>query len=575
MATQRTFRPWSRRFAVWAPLVLLLVLVGGPLLVAQRHPGGDGPHMLGIAMRLGWELRTGQLFAFVSHFMSLVAPHPPGAYVPATLLYALLGPHAAVPVLAGLCWLALAWDGGVRMLRHTPGRAWVLAVGLAATPLVWHQVDNYGVDIASAALVAQALSWLMASDGLRDRRASLLAGAWIGAGFWVKYTFPIFLFAPCLVLLADTAWVAFRRHPDWRARATHGLILCGGLALVGGPLLAFRGREIARYVTHSATLDGSDETIDSLGSSFGADVSSFDFHMFYPAVLKDLLGWPGTVLLALGLVLLALELRRNRGGLRDSVLLLVCVGSGIAVLSLLNSKADRYLLPVMLPVMVLGLSALGASVWRAVLPVVVFAAPILFLWRDFSGWTHGLPTEAVTAWGPTSGNARRAPPGRRFEHLASTQLSQWGTWPRVEEAFRPIDVNIAKWQLDVILADMHTRIGSDTGTVGLCLTEQNGTPGFGLFLMAAEQQGLHWEFATVRVLRGQGDDGQLRTFQFRGPFSNLDDEETPFPTLFVSYRQGGYSPPLAYLMSLPATDATTYKLPSGLEGQVVTLPMTP
>ena len=180
-------------------------------------------------------------------------------------------------------------------------------------------------------------------------------------------------------------------------------------------------------------------------------------------------------------------------------------------------------------------------------------------------------TEAVTAWGPTDGNARRAPAGRRFEHLASVQLSKWGSWPKVDEAFRPIDVEVSSWQLDRIIEDMHRRVGSDTGVVGLCLTEQTGTPGFGLFLMAAEKQGLHWDFVTVMVLRGQGAGGAPRTFQFRGPFMDFTEEESTFPTMFVSYRDGGHSPQLSYLKSLSTKDATLYSLPSGLAGQVVTL----
>lgn len=571
MATRRTLRPWLRRLAVWIPLVLLAVLVGGPLLVAQRHPGGDGPHMLGIAMRMGWELRSGQLFTFVSHFMSLVAPHPPGAYVPATVLYALLGPHAAVPALAGLSWLLLAYNGGVRLIRRTPGRAWLLALGLAATPLMWHQVDNYGVDIASAALVAQALSWLMASEGLTNRRASLLAGVWIGAGFWVKYTFPVFLFAPCVVVILETLWVAVRRREGWLQRAQNGLVLCGGLVVVAGPLFAAKGREILNYVLHSATLDGSDETVDNLGASFGADVSPFDFQMFYYAVLKDLFGWPGLVLILVGVVFLLVDFRKHREGLRDILLTVACLASSLVVLASLNSKADRYLLPLVLPLLALGVSGLGASLWRAVLPVVVFAAPVLFLWRDFSGWTQGMSTETVTAWGPTSGNDRRAPSGRRFEHLASVQLSKWGSWPKVDEAFRPIDVEVGSWQLDAIVRDMRQRVGGDTGVVGLCLTEQSGTPGFGLFLMAAEQQGFHWDFVTVMVLRGKGAGGAPRTFQFRGPFMDFTEEESTFPTMFVSYRENGHSPQRSYLETLSTSDASMYKLPNGLAGQVVTL----
>ena len=78
---------WLARIWAATPLVVLLGGLGWPLAMAGRHPGADGPHMLGIAMRLGWELRTGQLFAAIDHASGMVAPHPPGAYLPVTPLY--------------------------------------------------------------------------------------------------------------------------------------------------------------------------------------------------------------------------------------------------------------------------------------------------------------------------------------------------------------------------------------------------------------------------------------------------------------------------------------------------------
>ncbi|HCH63831.1 MAG TPA: hypothetical protein DFR83_13580 [Deltaproteobacteria bacterium] len=558
---------------IWAnsPLVVLLAAVGWPLAMAGRHPGADGPHMLGIAMRLGWEVRSGQLFTALDHASGLVAPHPPGAYLPVTLLYALLGPLETVPVLAGLCWLGLLMMGGMRMLRRTPGRAWVMALGLAAVPLVWHQLDNYGVDLASAAMVSMALSWLMASDGLTERRASLWAGVWIGAGFWVKYTFPIFLFVPCVLVLLETLWVVVRRQPDARARIENGLWLTGGLLLVVGPLMLLSGSEIANYVFHSASLDGQDETVDNLGSSFGADVSPFDVQMFYSAVLKDVWGWPGLALLATGLLVGLWQLRHDRSARRDTLLCLASIVSSYLVLAQLNVKADRYLLPMMAPLLMVGLVPLAGGLLRPLLPIGVLAVPVLFLWRDFSGWTQGMDADSTTLWGPTASGDRFAPSGRQFEHTASVQLAQWGRWPRVEEAFRPIHVPVDQWNLSAVVQEMHRRAGPDAEVVGLCLTERAGTPGFGLFLMEAEKLGYHWDFASVMVLRGAGASGKPRTFQFRGPFMAGEDDTSAFDVLFVSYQTSGHSPQRNYLESLSVTDAESFRMPGGLGGQVVTL----
>lgn len=554
------------RALMWAPLVALVALIGPALQAGSRNATADGPHMLGIAMRLGWMLREGAVGEALRSAMTLIAPHPPGAYLPATALYAALGPSAAVAHAAGLLWLLLLWDGAVRLMRAQGwdgSRAWVLALGAAATPLYWGQLDSYGVDLGSAAVTAQALGWLVASDGLRDRRAAALAGAWIGAGFWVKYTFPVFLYLPCL-LVALHAVVDLARGADGaRGRIVSGLALTASTAALLGPLALISGQNILGYVLHSATPEDS-EIVGNLGSAFGPSASPFDIQFFYAAVLKDLWGWPGLALLATGLALAAREAPRRWAAL----LSLSAALGALPVLTHLDIKADRYLTPLLAPLLCVALPPLAAR-WRALLPIATLAAPVLFLWRDFSGWTHGLPIAEVDAFSAVAAEQRRAPTNRDFDHRASEQLARWGAWPKVEEPFRPITTELAAWKLDEILLAMHERYGQREGQVGLCLTEQSGTPGFGMFLMAAERLDLHWDFVTTMVLPGQGAGGQLRTFQFVGPFKQGDDEQVWVDVLFVSHRRGGQSPQRAYLESLQTTDTQSFALPGGLEGQVV------
>jgi len=558
--------PLRQRLFSVLPLAGLLALIGPALHAGSRSVTGDGPHMLGISMRLGWLVRSGQLGEALSGALSLVAPHPPGAYLPPAAVYAVAGPTDAAPLLAGLLWLALAWDGMVRLLdaQDLPrSRSWVLALGLAATPLFWHQADNYGVDLASAAATIQALSWLVASDGLRSRRAALLAGAWVGAGFWVKYTFPVFLYLPCLLVLLHVVVDLARRTADAKARVLNGLGLTAATAVLLGPLAALSGQNILGYVLHSAAPEDS-EIVGNLGSSFGPSVSASDIQLFYVAVLKDLWGWPGLALVGVGV---ALALARTPKRWAVVVSLSVVVGA-LPVLTHLDIKADRYLTPLLAPLLCVALPPLAGR-WLAAIPLAVLAAPVLFLWRDYSGWTHGLPLAEVTAFEAVAAERRRAPLNRDFEHIASAQLSAWGAWPKVEEPFRPITTETRAWQLDEILTAMHERYGAREGRVGLCLTEQSGTPGFGLFLMAAEQLGLHWDLVTVMVLRGQEADGSPRTFQFVGPFKQGDDEKVSLDVMFVSYRRGGQSPQRSYLESLETSNPAVFSLPGGMEGQVV------
>jgi hypothetical protein len=523
--------------------------------------------MLGISMRLGWLVRTGQLYDALSNWMGLVAPHPPGAYLPAALLYALTGPMSWAYLIVGLFWVALLWDGMVRLLTaqgYAASQAWVLAVGLAATPLVWHQVDNFGVDLACAAVTVQALSWLVASRMLRDRRGAVMAGAWVGAGFWVKYTFPIFLFVPCALVLGAVLVGAVRRVPDWWEQVNNGLLLTGATVLTLGPLALLNGSNIVSYVFHSAAPADS-EIVGNLGSSFGPGVSAFDQGAFYLAVLRDLWGWPGLVMLGVGLVLVAWRTPRCW----EAALALSTVVGALLVLTELDIKADRYITPMLAPLLCVALPPLAAGWLSALLPLGVLAAPVLFLWRDYSGWTHGLPLAEVTAFSVVDSSRRYAPTGRDFEHLASKQLRTWGAWPRVEEPFRPFTTALDQWRVDEVLEAMHARKGTRDGMVGLCLTEVHGTPGFGVFLMAAERMGLHWDLVTVMVLRGQEADGTPRTFQFVGPFKQGEDEHVELDVMYFSYRSGGGNPQLRYLQTLETRNTETFSLPGGMEGAVV------
>jgi hypothetical protein len=546
------------------PLAALVGLIAGAVQASGRVPAEDAPHILGISMRLGWlmsELRLGEA---LGNWLSLVAPHPPGAYLPTALLYALLGPSDQVPLLAALGWLLVLRNGGLRILeaQGLERRVWVLDLGLAASVLVWRQIDNNGVDLASAAMAAQCLGWLAASRGLRLRRASVLAGLWLGLGFWVKYTFPIVLFLPCVVVAVWVLVDRVRLREEGWTRVVNGLLLCGGLALTLGPLALVSGDNILGYVALST--EATSETVASLGATEGPSVSAFDKRFFYLAVLKDLWGWPGLALLVVGFLVGLWEQRRQ---LMTTAVVASAALGGVLVLSSLTMKGDRYALPVVLPVLVVALPALARR-WLIPTAPLVLALPLLFIWRDYSGWTHGQAIEDVRAWGEVPAAERRAPSGRGFEHSAEVQLRTWGAWPRVEDPYRPFTIHLDGWALEEVIAELARRQPDPEGLVGLCLTERTGTPGFGVYLMEAERQGLHWNFVTVMVLNGSGPDGGPRTFQFYGPFQQGDDVVVQPPVMFVSYNNN--NPQKRYLDSLGGLGPRRFEL-SGLTGVVVEL----
>ena len=86
-----------------------------------RHPGGDGPHILGTATRLAQLLFDGEWTLFVVCFSSLLGPHPPFAYVPFMGVELFTGGSTETSHLwAGALVVWLCWDG----IRRLGGSVW-------------------------------------------------------------------------------------------------------------------------------------------------------------------------------------------------------------------------------------------------------------------------------------------------------------------------------------------------------------------------------------------------------------------------------------------------------------------
>ena len=160
-----------------------------------RHPGGDGPHILGTATRLAQLLLDGEWTLFVVCFSSLLGPHPPFAYVPFMSVEVFLGGSTSTSHLwAGALVIWLCWDGLRRLGGSLFGYFWMISL----TP-IWLQAEIAGIDLVAGATVIQSISHLAKSEGLRHRWHVLGWGAWMGAAFMTKYTAPMFLWAPCIV----------------------------------------------------------------------------------------------------------------------------------------------------------------------------------------------------------------------------------------------------------------------------------------------------------------------------------------------------------------------------------------
>jgi hypothetical protein len=502
-----------------------------------RSPGADGPHALGIAMRLGQLLREGALGEFSWSFRSLLAPHPPGAYVPALLVQALMGPGEHRHLLAaGLVWL-LIWDAG-RRLGGGPLAGHLTLLWAAAGGLAWQQAESYGVDFVAAAAVAQALSWLAASEALGQRRAAFGWGAWMGAAFLVKYTAPFFLWAPCLI---GGLWVLLGGR--WR-QLGWGL---GGWAVVAGAWYLRRGPEVLAYATASNTAS------PVLTNKLLVQGSPWDPAnlLWYPAVLADQVGLWG-----LGALGLALLLPRAAGVPRGAraVALFALVG-GWLVLNQQLQRQGRYLLPALPLVGMLLATCRGR----------LLLAPVgaLGLWG------------ALQLYQSTDG----APPARRMGH-SWAEAGQG--WPFPVEGNRPVSEPPRAWGLPEGVALLAQTLGelpsvnSPTGeapTVGLLSSD--GGPGAGLVLYQIAQDGHRWHLSSVAFVNRQGPAAKGTELPTRGGASlflapiALDGWPSRHFDVLIAFVREGDTRAEAWLQAEGFTERASFPTQRGYTGRVM------
>ncbi len=537
----------------WLPLVL----VGGLMLSmpwGNRYPSGDGPHLLGTAMRLGAELRAGDVGAFISHSLTLIAPHPPGGYILVALLYAVLGPLDVVPLLASLVCLGLIWDALLRVWRAARQprvrSAWGAALFVAAAPLVWSQAEFFGFDLAAAAVVCQCLSHVLASRGLSVRRSALWAGAWLGAGVWVKYTVPIFLAPVGLAMAAGLVWDRARGRDGLRQRLVNAAWLLGALALVLGPLMAFAGKGMVGYVWHSFfPPEQFEQFVGDRAVEQRTLHSTFDRLFYYQGALKDLWGWPGLALLLAGVGLVGWRGRRlwRRRAARSAVVCLTCVVGSSAVLAALTAKQERYYLPAIFVLLAVALPGLmrrrvtAALTATALLPLVAVVA------LDYSGWTQANTMDEGMA-GYEVGPPSPAPQVRRHQDDASLTFTSWGRFPMLEERYRPLSQDPQHADLERMLRLAAQAMPRGASRIGVLVEEEDITHGFGPLLLTAQRLGYSWDIVTVKLVPRVSPAGGVGVMHFQGPFFS-GGKPRPFPVLVIYEHPGARFTPI-YLSRL-------------------------
>lgn len=463
--------PTRRLDAAVAALVAVAsaAAVGLAVGAAGRTPDGDGAHLAAVELRLVELVRDGDLARAFGQFSALVAPHPPLGYVPGLLGTAALGPSPAGTLGAMALVLLLHAHAYWLLARRAAWAPWLL---LLASPLTWLQVEQYGRDLVASAALAQTAAWLVAADGFRHRRATVLFGLSLGAAALAKYSAPGFLAG--LVLAAGTRLVARTvasradAAPRW---ANLGLGAAACLALTGAWLVTFGPRAVA-YATHSV-----DHLAEAGQPSTAAD--GLAAALYYPLAIKDAVGWPTVGLLALGAGLGIL--RPAPGTSRGAVAYpLLGAAAGLAFLGSLTFAVDRY-----------GTPALGLA--------VALAAPVA-AWR-WRGWPVGAAAVGAVGVPLLLDTVDRFAPGApthgaRYDHSPATAAVL--SWPSPRSYF-PSDFDVAAWKLDEAVRALREVHGRDDGTVGLLMPVGAGLPSYGLFLQQAARAGMRWDVANVNL----------------------------------------------------------------------------
>lgn len=508
----------------WGLGVLGAAGVAGEIAWAGRIGGADAPHLLGVDLRLGQLLRDGDVGHALSAWWALLAPQPPFGAVLGMVTTVLAG---SWPLSAALCMgltLLAIFDALQRLSLRLTGARWggLLAwLAVLSSPFTWSSVEQYSRDLSVAAAVLQAVSHAAVAGALGERRAALAFGAWIGVAFGIKYTAPIFLLGPCLVVglgLLRRSWSsADRARPEWRG--------------LGVAVLAFGATAGVWYATHFGSVrrylfTSLDPTAMKGNAESLRDVDSVEARVYYVAALWEALSGPGVVLVAIALAI-GLWKRESRLGVAA-----VGVGAlvGMMVLARTSQQVDRYVFPGF----VLACSALVMLGRGRVLPLLMLA---VFAPRAWTSAQRFAPGEV----GPAANYSHGADALRRLQ------------WPQPGESFAPSDFQPAEWHLREAVGALRA-VQGNTGTVGYLPSADPNSPTFGHLMLSAAGLGCRWDWSTVS-LRGGGPGGGGAGEVFIGPLFDGDWPPRGFQSLIALEKNPPEAPVRDWLRSHAVVEA--------------------
>ena len=470
----------------WVLPVLAVVAWVVAIHATGRSPGGDGPHVLGTAMRLAQQLRGFDLGTLILCWNSLLGPHPPLAYLPGVVAYTLLGSTTPwAHLFASGLVLMLLWDALRRMGAGPVGAIWLAAAGG-----IWLQAEIYGVDFVASAAVLQSISHLVASERLSKRLNVIGWGAWMGVAFMSKYTAPLYLVGPCLL----AGWWTLR-NKQWK-HLGFAVLAFGVVAL---PWYLPHLQRLVLYITSSSDTSNPELTSHQLLNTW-----DLDRFTWYLGVLLDNFGRVG---LAVALPALLWWKRRHDLKIESWSVPMMALVVGYLLLCAQTQRQARYLTPA-LPLIA---AMVGSSRLR---------------------WLTA-PVGAVGLYGAAAiyGTWTDVPSSRSFQHELSTAGS---TWPWPPEPLQPFSLSGEEMGLPGAVERLALAHGDEEGTVGLMVVDTDpGAPSFGLFLYEVNRAGNQWHIATPNM-RGGGHDLQ----SYVGPFAMEDWPDRDFDTALAILPQG-------------------------------------
>ena len=507
---------WWQELIVWGVLYYWFSTIRD----IGRYPGGDGPHILGTAGRLAQQLYDGTIYWFILCFSSLLGPHPPFAYLPFTASSVLFPEQPWNHLIGGVIVLWLIWDGLFRLRAGLIGWLWI-----CATPLIWLQAENAGIDLVAGACIIQAISHLYASNQLRKNRHVLAWGAWIGAAFMTKYTAPMFLWMPCIV-----AGIWAIRFGKYRK------ILLGisAFLLVALPWWSTHTAQVMGYVLASGNAASGLLTNKAIIENpwSGENIT------WYLGAFVDAVGWQ-----AVGWFLF-LFLFSGKNSPR--YLLFTGILGGWLMLNAQKQRQDRYLTPIY--------PLVGAMIGHSPFGLLSL------------GTLYQLLPETMAIYASTE----RMPTQRNYTHdypLAGA------SWPTPSDSYFPISQDPKPWKIDEALEKLARYAGTGETTVGFLLDERNGAPGYGVILSRAITKGYRWHIATVMIARPMGgfqEKGVNRPLAsiFVGPFLFGEWPSRNFSVMLSMVKPNEDPQRTKWLQSTGMKVVDEWELPQGRKGQI-------